>query len=729
MRDLVPKFEMKMSVIVAGSALVYLFAVIPPAAAAQDLIAWWKFDEGQGRPAVDGISQKQDTIVGNFRHVPGVSGTAVKFDGFTTHMIREAAEAPRLSDAFSIEAWVAPQAYPWNWCATANQEKDHEAGYFFGIDHEGRVGLHLSIDGKWRECTTDEKIPFMKWSHIAATFKKDERIVIYINGKEACRLSVKGTPTYADSIDFQIGRNLTLLPPAGLTRPRVRFPAPYSFDGIIDELKIYDIVLPAEEIRRAYEERKPDSGTPLEWRKLPELPDGGGTFGAAYTHLKFFPEWDALWRVADHPDIVVNFDDSDCKMVFWRGTNYNMNLVTENGKWVGDQSAEGGGGDVIGCCEHMSDKQCRYAHVRLIENHDARVVVHWRYALCDVQYRIANSGDGWGAWADEYYYIYPDRTAVRHFTVYNVGGCSITEPTVFSQPGEKPEDNVFLEAVTLANPSGQTRTYSFETWPGSGESGAPFINVLPNANMTVVNLKSQYRPFYIYEPGTRIIPYGGGTKEVFYEYSHFHAKNHWPTCLMPTDGRRAWAADRVTSSAITSPEPPMERRAEDGALVGRFIMGLTRKPAGQLTNLARSWLKPAALELTTRGFSGGGYSGDQCAYILNTVSEANMPLEFRLAANEESPVVNPCFVIKNWSDETAVSLKVNGQPQSPGPNFRQGIVRDTDGSPSLVVWLNLESATAVDVELAATHTARSRASSSTVSDAGKRRSYRTYRRH
>ena len=289
---------------------------------------------------------------------------------------------------------------------------------------------------------------------------------------------------------------------------------------------------------------------------------------------------------------------------------------------------------------------------------------------------------------------------------------------MFSQPGEKPEDNVFFEAVTLANPSGQTSTYSFETWPSSGESGAPFINVLPNANMTVVNLKSQYRPFYIYEPGTRIIPYGGGTKEVFYEYSHFHAKNHWPTCLMPTDGRRAWAADRVTSSAITSPEPPMERRAEDGALVGRFIMGLTRKPAGQLTNLARSWLKPAALELTTRGFSGGGYNGDQCAYILNRVSEANMPLEFRLAASEESPVVNPAFVIKNWGDETAANLKVNGQPQSPGPNFRQGIVRDTDGSPSLVVWLNLESATAVDIELAATHTARSRASSSTVSDAG-----------
>jgi hypothetical protein len=29
-----------------------------------------------------------------------------------------------------------------------------------------------------------------------------------------------------------------------------------------------------------------------------------------------------------------------------------------------------------GCVEHMSDKQARYSHVRLIENSPARIVVH-----------------------------------------------------------------------------------------------------------------------------------------------------------------------------------------------------------------------------------------------------------------------------------------------------------------------------------------------------------------
>ncbi len=76
---------------------------------------------------------------------------------------------------------------------------------------------------------------------------------------------------------------------------------------------------------------------------------------------------------------------------------------SESSRRFGDQSAEEGGRVTIGCCEHLSDKQCRYAHVRVIENHDARVVMHWRYALCDVQYKLARK-DGISStalWADE----------------------------------------------------------------------------------------------------------------------------------------------------------------------------------------------------------------------------------------------------------------------------------------------------------------------------------------
>jgi hypothetical protein len=469
-----------------------------------------------------------------------------------------------------------------------------------------------------------------------------------------------------------------------LVRPEVNFPTSYSFDGIIDELKVYDRALSAGEIRKSYRRNAPECAPPLKWRKLPDLPKGSGRFGAVHCRLKFYREWDALWRIGDHPDIVVNFPGNPYQMVFWRGTNYNMNLVTENGKWVADQSAEGGGGDVIGCCEHMSDKQCRYAHVRLIENHDARVVVHWRYAVCDVRYKIANMFDGWGAWADEYYYIYPDGVAVRAFKVYGIGeGCSITEPASLNNPGERAEDNLHIEAAITANMAGQIGRHSWDPWPNDGSIAAPFDNAVPNANISVVNFKSKSKPFYIYEPGTRIIPYGGGLVELR-DYSKFPTWNHWPVGQAPSDGRYAFAADRVSSSAVTSPEPPMTQ-GPDGTLAGKFIMGLTNQPIEKLSRLARSWLRPPRLRVEGRAFTSEGYSRDQRAFIF----AANRPggdatLEMTIAATEDSPIVNSAFLIKDWGEsdaELAIDGKKVTRPQLVGFGHHHKI----DGS-DLIVW-------------------------------------------
>jgi len=537
----------------------------------------------------------------------------------------------------------------------------------------------------------------MKWSYIVATFNGNTGIAVYVDGRIAGRLPVRGKPTFADDVDLQIGTNHTKLPPTALVREDVSFPTSYSFDGIIDEVKLYDRALSAKEIKQAYQASKPASDPPLEWRKLPQLPAGPSRFRAIYCRLKFYPEWDARWPVADHPDVVVTFDEAPYKMVFWRGTNYNMNLLTENGRWVADQSAEGGGADVIGCCEHMSDKQCRYAHVRVIGNHDARVVVHWRYALCDVLYRIANVENGWGAWADEYYYIYPDGAAVRSFTVHGVGGCSITEPTVLNQPGEKAEDNVSLDAVTMANLKGQTRTHRWDPWPSSGEIAAPFTNAMPDANICIVNLKSQYKPFYVYEPGTRIIPYGGGTEELREDYSRFPTWNHWPVSQAPSDGRYALAPDRVSSSAITSPEPLMKHRAKDGALVGRFIMGLTDKPIGEVIPVARSWLQPPQLEIASEAYVSEGYSSDQRAYLLRNEAKVSAPLQFTLKATHAAPAVNPVFVIEDWGEADA-ELRINAKAIKRGKNFRFGHRRTLHGS-DLIVWVRIDSTKAISISI------------------------------
>jgi len=64
-------------------------------------------------------------------------------------------------------------------------------------------------------------------------------------------------------------------------------------------------------------------------------------------------------------------------------------------------------------------------------------------------------------------------------------------------------------SLIQANMDGQIRRQSWDPWPSSGGIAAPFTNDLPNASISVVNFTSESKPFSIYEPGTRIIPYGG----------------------------------------------------------------------------------------------------------------------------------------------------------------------------------------------------------------------------
>ena len=427
--------------------------------------ASWSFDTAHGSTTIESAGQREDTIQGNFSYVSGVKGDAIKFDGFTTRITRDSHTAPRIGQAFTFMAWVAPQAYPWNWNAILEQKNR----YFFGLDATGHIGLRVFVDDQWRECISTTEIPFMQWSHVAASFDPKIGLSLYVNGEEASRLAIAGH--LADNGgSFQIGRNLDPLPAAASRK----IPASYSLDGILDELRVYSRELSPAEIRSVYEASRPTSPPPLAWRKLPRIPDGQRHFGAFYTSLKFYREWDQLWRIDDYPDLVVTFDDAPYKMVFWHGSAYNMNLVTENGRWIGDQSAEAAP-DEFGCVEHMSDKQTRYAHVRLIENSPARVVVHWRYALTDVMYNIGERDPitGWGDWADEYYTIYPDGLAVRHFLVHGPRDrYSITEPATLNNPGERAEDNVSIEAATLANMDGETRTFSWETWPSKRRSWA-----------------------------------------------------------------------------------------------------------------------------------------------------------------------------------------------------------------------------------------------------------------
>jgi hypothetical protein len=427
----------------------------------------------------------------------------------------------------------------------------------------------------------------------------------------------------------------------------------------------------------------------MTYRQLPTEPSGPASFGAYYTQMAFDESWDMLRREGPHSDIVVLFDENPWRFVFWRGTGYVPFWVTENNIWYTNEFNETWPPvKEPNVFEPMSDKQARTSHVRIIESTDARVVIHWRYALVNTLNNIAweDSLSGWGDWADEYNYIYPDGFAVRKQTIWSSRldvPHEFQESIILNPPGTKPEDNLEFNAVTIVNMKGEKYTHSWADGPKALKERTvpdhPFVATYPTEGPV---------------EGALHMPW---TWMDYPDHSKFPWWNHWPVAQIPSDGRFVTGPDRVSHTALTNWLWAEYERTEN-TQVKLSLQGLTEKAPEDMVPLAKSWLYAPGIHKKSPGFETMGYDQAERAYIIH-IFEKNNPstIKFRLGANPEHPLVNPAFVITDWGDND-LDLKIDGKSLKRGKNFRYG-PRQTPHGTDLIVWLKLESTKALEMEL------------------------------
>lgn len=653
-------------------------------------LAHWSFDLPRDVGVVEQIGGQVTAGAGALEFVPGVRGEAVKFDGFTSRLAHAAKELSPLGPALTVEAWIAPQEYSWAWTGIVDLNSNDRSGFFLGLNHLGHIGFYAAVDGAWLGCDSKEAVPLLRWAHVVGTFDPATGFALYVNGQPAGRKEAKGNLTAADGVDLLIGASRRKQFPALTERkPSKTFLSNMVFDGLIDEVRLHNRALSPDEIKAMFTAIKPSNPQPLQYRRIPTGPDGPGRFGAYYTRLKYCPEWDRLWRVANHPDIVVRFDASPTKLIFWRGTGYIPYWAAENGVCVADEGAETR--NAWGCCEAMSDKQCRYSHVRIIENTPARAVIHWRTASPDIRYESANVDPetGWGDWTDEYYYVYPDGVSVRYQIVHSKAAARMEfqQTQTLNQPGTRPQDNLEAEAVTLLNMEGQTGSYIWDRPYGRASKS------LADANIQVINLKARNRHYVIGETGSRWKPFSFGAPP----WTFFACWNHWPVAQLPSDGCVAAAPDRPSSSCLGTLYP-VKHKLNDGTMFARNLYGMTDQPVTTLVTLARSWNVPAELKLSGDAFENLGFDKNQRAYVLGRKpAAAPAALTFTLAGSPQSPMLNPAIVVKNWGNANA-ALMLDGKPIPAGKDFRVGHRHELDGT-DLIVWITFQSETPVTFTL------------------------------
>lgn len=657
--------------------------IAPNAILAQTPVIKWDFETIKNRGVIEESTNITDTIEGNFEWVEGVTGKGLRLDGSTTRVIRKAEDIMKPGAAFTIEAWVSLAEYPLNWCPVITTESDEIKGYRLMIGPYGQVSFQTAISEQWISCTSaSETMPLRKWLHIAGVYEANKEMALYINGVLVSSLAIKGSLTYPLKTSCKLGMVAVPGRPSNTIRTWGTAETYYGLDGIIDDIKMFDTPLTAAQVKGDFLKVKP--GVPdIQIRRLPSIEKNPGHFGAFYTKLKYYPGWDNLWPVDQDPDIVVCFDNNPAKFIFWRGTRYGPAWVSENEKWMADQSLEtwgNGATDIEGCFEHMQDRHCRFSHVRIIENNEARVVVHWRYALVSALDHtwMPDPKTGWECWVDEYYYIYPDGSAVRKVS-WNKGttgdAVQYQESLPLTQPGERSEDVVENDYVHVSD-------YDYNTKAVSVDRARQSDNSIEKYTIQQFNFKSKNKPFICFEPGNNMwVRWIDG------------GYNHFPVNQARSDGRWAKTTDRPTHF-MSSPCSDPVIHENGNRLYWMGLYGMNGMSMNELVTFGRSWAYAPELLLIGNGCISGGYDKTQRCYQLENNKPYAGSIELTLKGSKGSPVINPAIMVKNWN-QAGAKILVNGKENK---NCKVGINHQLDGD-DLVLYILLNEEAPVTITI------------------------------
>jgi hypothetical protein len=675
---------------------VIILAVCAVKAAAQDPKARWTFETLDGSQTREVVSKAMDALEGYVEKAPGVRGDGLRLDGFTTCLKTSGPNRVVTGDEITVEAWIALGEYPWNWCPILTSESDEVKGYRLMIGPLGQASLECAVGGQWLACTSErDAIPLRTWIHVVGVYRARSEMSLYINGSLVASNRITGAISHAQA-GYILGMVARPDKPSDIHRTWGTLPAYFGLDGIMDEVCVYERALTAATIKEhaaLVGGRKPDIAP----RRLPTVEKNPGRFGAYYTKLKYYPAWDRLWPVDQDPDIVVCFPGSAVKLVFWRGIRYGASWVSENENWMSDQSVEAwenAKSDREGCFEHMQDRHCRFSHVRIIENTEARVVVHWRYAPVSAYDHTWNVDPktGWECWIDEYYYIYPDASAVRKVS-WKTGTLGdlrqFQETLALLHPGQIVSDLLEKDYVTVADYAGKTAKVSYVENPNVPPYGPFSWDVSQPYTVQQYQFKSFHKPFICFEPGNKMFL----RFENLAAYGRASGCNHFPVGQARCDGRTTLTSDRPSHcSSFPISDPVIHEN--DGREYWAGLYGMTDWTVPQVVAFGRAWAYPAEIVLTDPDVRSEGYDrSEHCYQIINAAGRPKA-FDVRLMADASSPAVHPVLRVQGWSGEKPCVM-LNGKDY---PDARVGLDRRLEGD-ILIIYLPVEAKSPLTVRI------------------------------
>ncbi len=199
------------------------------------LVSWWKFNEASGT-LTDTVGNNDGTYNGSLYQQTGLIDYALGFDGVDDNVNCGNDTSLQLTDDFTVEAWVNCAQFGTNLGIVTKQVTGAYGGWNLGRMTDNRFSALISNTTELDYVHSMFSYTSSDWHHLAMVVD-DGTTYLYVDGVQQQDYSTKAISE--SGLDFVIGKTYPL------------YNSRY-FNGNIDDVRVYNKALTAEEINQNY---------------------------------------------------------------------------------------------------------------------------------------------------------------------------------------------------------------------------------------------------------------------------------------------------------------------------------------------------------------------------------------------------------------------------------------------------------------------------------------------